>query len=387
MDGAMSFSFFLIFSGAAVLATVALYTRQPLLLAYIVLGGLVGPYGLAWVNDTQLISDIAKIGIVFLLFLLGLDMQPRALLHVLRKATVVTLLSALVFGWVAYVIMRGFGYTPTEALIAGMSATVSSTILGIKLLPTTALHHKHTGELLVGLLLAQDFIAILALLALAGDGADFDPWRMSLTFLSLPLLAAIAYVLVRWIFLPLIARFDRFQEYIFLLAIGWCLGVAELAHAIGLSSEIGAFVAGIMIATSPISQYIATALKPLRDFFLILFFFSVGASFNSSLLGNILVPVGVLTAVMLVLKPVVFYGLLKMQREHGRVAWEIGFRLGHISEFSLLITYLAVSKHLIGEEASMIIQATAILLFMLSTYLVILNYPSPIAISEKLRRD
>lgn len=383
----MSFSFFLIFCGAAVLATVALYTRQPLLLAYIVLGGLVGPYGLAWVNDTQLISDISKIGIVFLLFLLGLDMQPRALLHVLKKATVVTVLSALIFGWVAYVIMRGFGYTPTEALIAGMSATVSSTILGIKLLPTTVLHHKHTGELLVGLLLAQDFIAILALLALAGNGTDFDPWRMSLTFLSLPILAAIAYVLVRWIFLPLIARFDRFQEYIFLLAIGWCLGIAELSHTIGLSSEIGAFVAGIMIATSPISQYIATALKPLRDFFLILFFFSVGASFNSALLGHILMPVTIMAAAMLALKPVVFYGLLKMQRETGKVAWEIGFRLGHISEFSLLIAYLAVSKQLIGEEASMIIQATAILLFMLSTYLVILNYPSPIAISEKLRRD
>lgn len=172
-----------------------------------------------------------------------------------------------------------------------------------------------------------------------------------------------------------------------MLAIGWCLGIAELSHTIGLSSEIGAFVAGIMIATSPISQYIATALKPLRDFFLILFFFSVGASFNSALLGHILMPVTIMAAAMLALKPVVFYGLLKMQRETGKVAWEIGFRLGHISEFSLLIAYLAVSKQLIGEEASMIIQATAILLFMLSTYLVILNYPSPIAISEKLRRD
>ena len=172
-----------------------------------------------------------------------------------------------------------------------------------------------------------------------------------------------------------------------MLAIGWCLGLAEAAHQVGLSAEIGAFIAGISIATSPISQYIAVNLKPLRDFFLVLFFFSLGARFDLSLLGDILLPAMVLAAVMLSIKPAVFYVLLRNVSERKVLAWDIGFRLGQISEFSLLIAYIAAGASLIGKEASHLIQATAILTFVISSYIVILNYPTPIAISDKLRRD
>ena len=153
----------------------------------------------------------------------------------------------------------------------------SSTIIGIKLLPTTVLHHRHIGELMIGMLLLQDLLAILVLVVLfsaAGEGDGMGS-ALALSTLGLPLLAGSALVIVRFVLLPLITRFDRFHEYIFLLALGWCLGMAEAAKALGLSEEIGAFIAGITIATSPISQYIAVNLKPLRDFFLILFFFSV----------------------------------------------------------------------------------------------------------------
>src|SRR5210317_1145873 len=130
-------SFFLIFSGAAVLASVALYTRQPLLVAYIVLGALLGPSGLSAVSDTSLLSDIAHIGIIFLLFLLGLDMQPSHLIHMLKKATLVALISSLLFLGLGYGITLAFGFTQTEALVVGAAMMFSSTIIGIKLLPTT----------------------------------------------------------------------------------------------------------------------------------------------------------------------------------------------------------------------------------------------------------
>jgi Kef-type K+ transport system membrane component KefB len=187
--------------------------------------------------------------------------------------------------------------------------------------------------------------------------------------------------------LKLIHRYDRFQEYIFLVAVGWCLGLAELAEIAGLSSEIGAFIAGITIATSPIAQYIAICLKPLRDFFLILFFFSIGASFKIALLNDILLPALILTGLMMVLKPIVFRYTLSHISESKALAWEVGFRLGQISEFSLLIAYIATSIHLIGEEASHLIQATAILSFLISSYIVVFRFPTPIAVSDKLRRD
>jgi Kef-type K+ transport system membrane component KefB len=184
-----------------------------------------------------------------------------------------------------------------------------------------------------------------------------------------------------------IRKFDRFHEFIFLVAIGWCLGIAELAHYVGLSHEIGAFIAGISLATSPISLYIAEHLKPLRDFFLILFFFSLGASFNLSLLAEILIPSLILAFIVLLAKPVTFHLLLKTIKEPPSISWEVGVRLGQISEFSLLIAFLATSTQLISESASTLIQATAIITFLVNSYMVIFRYPSPIAISDKLRRD
>ncbi len=384
----VTFSFFLIFTGAAAVASLALYTRQPLLIAYIVLGALIGPYGLALITNLTLLQDIAHVGIIFLLFLLGLDMQPRALLTTMRNATLVALASALCFALIGTGVAYAFGFSRTEALITGLAMMFSSTIIGIKLLPTTVLHHRHTGELMVGLLLLQDMIAILVLVALMGSrSGDFEGGALLRSLLALPLLIALAVVFVRLVLMRLIQRFDRFHEYIFLLAIGWCLGLAELAALMKLSPEIGAFVAGVSIASSPISQYIAISLKPLRDFFLILFFFSLGGSFDLGVLGSIYVAAIVLSLLMLAAKPLVFRFLLGRLSETPALAWDVGLRLGQNSEFSLLIAYMAAGFGMIGKEASHLIQATAIITFVASSYIVVLNCPNPIAISDRLRRD
>jgi Kef-type K+ transport system membrane component KefB len=304
----------------------------------------------------------------------------------------VAVASSLAFALLGFLIGKGFGYTTQESLIIGCAMMFSSTIIGIKLLPTTVLHHRHVGELVVGMLLLQDIVAIVVLLVLGGSGASADPQSSGIldfmkTMLTLPLLIVLVFAAVKYVILKLIAKFDRFHEYIFLLTIGWCLGVAELAHYVGLSSEIGAFIAGISIATSPIAQYIAEHLKPLRDFFLVLFFFTLGASFNLGLLAEVILPSLILAALIIALKPVIFRWLLVKSKEPNDIAWEAGFRLGQISEFSLLIAYLATSSLLIGTEASHLIQATAILTFIFNSYIVIFNFPSPIAISDKLRRD
>lgn len=382
-------SFFLIFSGAALLATLALVGRQPLLVAYIVLGALIGPDGAGWLDDPALVSSMSEIGIIFLLFLLGLDLEPRSLLSLLGETLLLSLGSTLAFGAVGFTVAWLFGFPLFESLLVGVAMTFSSTIIGIKLLPTTVLHHKRTGELVISLLLLQDLIAILVLiLLLGGQPAPLMPMAGTAgIFLALPLLVAVAFLGVRHLILPLLARYDRFHEYIFLLSLGWCLGLAALASGLGLSMEIGAFVAGISIATSPIAQYIATSLRPLRDFFLVLFFVSLGAGFNLDMLGAVWLPALVMTAVMLAIKPPVFAGLLRLVGEERDRAMEVGVRLGQVSEFSLLIAFLATTRGLMGEQAAHLIQATAILAFVLNTYLVITRYPSPIALSDRLRRD
>lgn len=382
-------SFFLIFTGAALLATAALYTRQPLLVAYIVVGCLLGPHGFRLVSDPQLLSEIAEFGIIFLLFLVGLDLPPNKLRNMAGKTLLTALGSTAVFFLVGFLLMLAFGFTVIEAIVTGIAMTFSSTIIGIKLLPTTVLHHRHIGEIVVSLLLIQDLLAITALLILAGYGdAQTSVLRdLATVLLALPLVSLAAFAGVRYFLLPLIKRFDAFHEYIFLLALGWCLGIASLASFVGLSLEIGAFIAGVALATSPIAQYIAENLRPLRDFFLVLFFFSVGAGLDIGLLMNILLPTVLLAAALVVVKPTVFAFLLSRQGETKDTSWEIGFRLGQASEFSLLLSYVAVSAALMGSEAAHIIQGATVLTLVVSSYLVIFRYPSPIALSARLRRD
>ncbi|GAA6146207.1 cation:proton antiporter [Thalassolituus maritimus] len=380
------FSFFLIFAGALVLATVALYTRQPVLVAYIVLGGIAGPYGMGWIEHPDELIDMAHIGIIFLLFLLGLDMQPSALFSVLRKAMLVALISSLLFFGIGAGITFLLGFSTMDAVIVGLACMFSSTIIGLKLLPTTVLHHKHSGDLMVGLLLIQDMIAILTLILLGVMEGESDTpvWQ---PFIALPLLAVGCYLIVKFVLLPLIKRFDRYQEYLFIMAIGWCLAVAEGAAMMGLSAEIGAFIAGVTLATSPIAQFMAISLKPLRDFFLVMFFFTLGAGVNLDLLGDVIWGAALLAGAVLILKPVIFRMLLGKMSESSTLAWDVGFRLGQISEFSLLVAFVALESALLSERGSLLIQATAIITFIISSYIVVFNYPNPIAVKDKLRRD
>lgn len=388
MIDSVTFTFSAIFLGAALLASLALYTRQPIVIAYIALGMALGPFGLAVIDDIDLVAQSGHVGIIFLLFLLGLDMQPRALVNSLRAASLVGITSSLIFAAVSSGVMLMFGFGMVDAALTGAALMFSSTIIGIKLLPTTVLHHRHIGELLVALLLFQDLLAIVVLVVLQNLGETASsPLSLLWPLASLPMLAAVCWAVVRLVLLPLLQKFDRYHEYIFLLSVGWCLGVAEAAALLGLSAEIGAFIAGVTVATSPIAQYIAVSLKPLRDFFLVIFFFAVGAQFDSGRVADVGAIALVLALVLLAIKPLAYQMLLRGISERRELAWNLGFRLGQCSEFALLIAFLGSSLGHIGKDAATVIQATTILTLVISSYIVVFNFPTPIAIRDELRRD
>lgn len=388
-DGSVFYTIFLIFSGAALFSTLVLYTKQSLLVAYILLGAALGPWGLKLVPDVTTVQQVGDIGIVFLLFLLGLHLQPQNLVHMLKKVTWIAIISSVVFAGIAYYIGRWFGLTETESWVLGGSMMFSSTIIGLKLLPTTILHHQHTGEVMISVLLMQDVIAIIILILINGahQGGGLSVDDLVLVGIALPALCLFAFLFERYILIKLLARFDRTQEYVFLLSIGWCLGMSVLAQKMGLSEDIGAFVGGVALASSPISLFIAESLKPLRDFFLVMFFFSIGATFNFGFAAQVIIPAVILAASILIIKPILFYALLVKSGEKKNVAKEVGIRLGQASEFSLLVASIALSTNLISDVASNLIQATTILTFIVSSYLVVLKYPTPIALSDKMRKD
>lgn len=381
-------SLFLIFTGAAVIATIALYARQALPVAYIVLGVIIGPWGLGLAADSETVDGMAEIGIIFLLFLLGLNLEPRELLQMLRETVVVTTLTCLLFAVAGTGIALLFGLELLQAVLVGAAMMFSSTIIGLKLLPTSTLHHQRMGVVIVAILLAQDIIAIGLILFLQGVSDSSNPLlSVSMLLLSAPLLFLTSFVIARHGLMPLMQRFDRIQEYIFLLAIGWCLAIAWVGHMVGLSYEIAAFLAGVSIATNPVSRFIAETLKPLRDFFLIIFFVALGAGFNMDMLPEVFAPAITLAAAMLLLKPWAFGFILRRHKERPQVAREIGLRLGQISEFSLLLAIVGLQSGVMSERASYIVQAATILTFMVSAYWIIIHLPSPLAVREELRKD
>lgn len=389
MHNDILFSIFLIFCGAAVLATLALYTRQSLLVAYILLGAILGPWGAKLVSDPIIIKDIGDIGIIFLLFLLGLNLQPQNLIKMLTQTTFITVVSSLIFAAVGFAVGWLTGFNTADSLIIGICMMFSSTIIGLKLLPTTVMHHQKTGEIVISILLLQDIIAIFAMLLIhgAGTGSGLTVSEVTRVLFALPGIVFFAFMAERFVLVKIFEKFNRIHEYLFLVSIGWCLSIGQLAEFLGLSFEIGAFVAGISIAQSPISRFIADSLRPLRDFFLILFFFSLGARIDVAVMSEVVVPALILASLMLVLKPLTLKPLLLKTASSPKAAWEVGVRIGQISEFSLLVAYVAEKNQIISSSAYCLIQTATIITFVISSYWVVNRYPTPIAATERLRRD
>ncbi len=377
-----------IFSGAALLGTLFLYLRQPIILAYIAWGALIGPLGLKVLGSAEHIEHLSHVGIILLLFLLGLNLHPEKLLQLFRKTSVVTMGTSAAFMVLGFAVTIGFGFGWMDSVVVGAAMMFSSTIVSLKLTPTTTLHQKHTGEMMISVLLFQDILAILLILFLGGGkGGQSGLLGAVLVMLKLAGLGLVSFAVVKFVIIPLFRRFDVIKEYFFLVSLGWCLFSAEVAHLIGLSYEMGAFIAGVAMAAFPVALIIAESLKPIREFFLILFFFSIGARFDLFVTKNLFLPGVVLTAAIILAKPLLFRMAFKSIREEAGISRELGIRLAQASEFSLLVAYTAEKSGNISVDASYLIQTVVMLSFVASTYWVVWKYPTPISSNNSLRVD
>ncbi|MFV2031409.1 MAG: cation:proton antiporter [Gammaproteobacteria bacterium] len=381
------FQFVLIFAGAALFATLFLYLKQPIILAYIVLGIFVGPKGLGLISDAAQIEQLSHIGIILLLFLIGLNFQPAKLVGLLGRVGIVTLTTCFIFMLLSLAVAMALGFPFIDSLIIGLALMFSSTIVSLKLIPTTQLHHHHVGEVMISVLLLQDVIAIVLIVVVTEGGIDDITLSVALLLLKLVVLSVMSFVTVRFVITKLFVKFDVIKEHTFVLALGWGLFVAGAAEMLGLSFEMGAFIAGISLAAVPNALVIAEELKPLRDFFLILFFFSIGAKFDLAISQQLIVPGLIITALLMVAKPVIFNWGFKAIGEKSQNSVELGVRLGQASEFSLLIAFSALASGLIEERSSYLIQLVVVLTFIASTYWVVNAYPTPISYKSRQRKD
>ena len=162
------FEMVVIFAGAALFATLFLYLKQPIILAYIALGIVVGPWGMNLISNAEHIEKLSHIGIILLLFLIGISLKPDRLVLLFGKISIVTLATCFIFLLLGTVVSLLFGFSISDSLIVGASLMFSSTIISLKLIPTTTLHHKRTGDMMIGVLLMQDIFAIVLILLLTG---------------------------------------------------------------------------------------------------------------------------------------------------------------------------------------------------------------------------
>ncbi len=369
----------------AVLSWGALLLRQPIIIAYLAGGLLFGSSGIGLIHDTAVLDGISDLGITLLLFLAGIVLHPRRLNDLFRQTILLTLINSLVVILVCGGFSMLWGFSAIEALLIGLPLIFSSTILVLKLLPTTALHHKRMGAYCIAILIAQDIIAI-ALLILVGSRNE-----TAATWLLLPvkgiLLIATAFAFEQIVLRRIMAQCDRFHETLQLLALGWCLLLALLSNQIGLSHEIGAFIAGVALARSPAAYFLSEQLKPFRDFFLVFFFFVLGTQFEPSAMRAIALPAFLLCLLMMAAKYGTFRWLFKRTGESAAFSHETGARLAQASEFSLILVIAEQRAGLLSGDAFQLVQLVTIFSLILSSCLVVARFPSPLATNPKLKQD
>lgn len=371
---------------STILGWLSLLTRQPIIISYIVAGVLLGPWGLKLVTKIEFINEASNIGITLLLFLAGLSLHPRRLLELFSKTFPLTLLTSGIFALVTGGILYTFGASILESVITGVAMMFSSTILVVKLMPTITLHQKHMGAVAIAVLIMQDIFAVLAIAFInGGSSSSVVGWITSI--LIGVLLTVVAILAERYIIRKIIMQVQRYNELLNMVALAWCFSLALLSEYIGMSHEIGAFIAGVALASGPLSNYLAENLKFFRDFFLVLFFFTLGAKMDFALMQTIVWPTVLLSAVLLVLKPLVYRVAFKLTNETPKFSREMGFRLGQNSEFSLIIAVLAAEKGLISAADSQLIQLVAIVTMTASSYLLVFLFPTPLGTSKPLKID
>ncbi len=373
--------------GAAVLGTLFLYAKQPIIIAYIAAGIAIGPSGYGLIKDTEQIEQFSHFGIILLLFLIGLNLQPSKLMHLFKKTSPLTIGTSLVFALSAAVFALMLSFDINNVLVFAVAMMFSSTVISLKLIPTTTLHHKRKGEIMTSVLLIQDILAILIILFITGEKGESTLITFAFLIGKFSIIWLLALMGVKYIMTPLLQKFDMVQEYTFLATLAWCLLWAECAHLMGLSYELGAFVAGLSIASCIIAQVIAEHLKPLREFFLILFFFAVGAQLNLDMNLKLLFAAILFGALIVPFKALVFRQAFSWFGEPLEASRELAARLSQSSEFSLLVAFSALSMGLLTQEGAMLIQVATISSFIFSTYWVVLKYPTPISNNSRLNQD
>ncbi|MFA4937349.1 MAG: cation:proton antiporter [Patescibacteria group bacterium] len=358
---------------ATIFGIIARFLKQPLILAYIAAGVVLGPQALGLIKQPEFITSLSSFGIALLLFLVGVELN-LVKLKAIRKPSLILGIGQVLFTAVfGYLIIRLFGFNPTTAIYIAIALTFSSTIIIVKLLSEQRTLDSLHGRLAVGMLLVQDFLAIFALIILAGlnqqSGATI-PQALVGTIVKGFILVLTAIIFSRWILPPLFNRLAKSDELLLLSSISWCFLFAIFSTTIGFSLEIGAFLAGLSLATLPYNFEIVSKIKHLRDFFITIFFIVLGSQLVFSSIAGHTSALIVLSLFVLIGNPIIVMIILGIMGYRKRTSFLIGLTVAQISEFSLILMGLGWRLgHVTATDVSLV-TIIGVVTITISTYFI-----------------
>lgn len=361
----------LVVAVVAAVSIVMRLLRQPLIMGYIITGVIVGPSVLNLIKDQEVFASYSSLGITLLLFIIGLGLNASVIKSLGRVSllTAVMLFFPLVAG--VFFVCHLLGMPVATAVVLAVATFFSSTVIILKVLSDKKELSRLYGQIAIGVILIDDVVATIALVVLtttqSADGASL--LDIAALFGRAFALAIGLYVSGRYI-LPKVSRFfAQSQELLFAFAVAWGLIIATLFETAGLSHEVGALFAGVSLAGLPYATEMASKLKPLRDFFLVLFFVMLGENFTADSFTKYIWIALLISAIVMVVKPLLIMASLGIQKYTKLTSFKTAIHLSQISEFSIIFVALAAQKGVVAPDILSLIALIAIITIGASTYL------------------
>ena len=348
--------------------------KQPLIISYIITGILVGPVFLNIIYSGQEYFHIfAEFGVILLLFLVGLSLNFHFLKKIGKVAAITGGGQILFTALVGFLILTWLGFGREFSTYLSIAITFSSTIIIMKLLTEKRESETVYGRYTIGLMLIQDIIAIMLLIMLPAfkEGGSIVFALGTVFFKSILFLLAV-YLTSRVVLLFL-DRVAKSGEFLLIFTIAWCFSIAGLAEWVGLSLEVGAIVAGLSLGSSIYRDDITSRLKPLRDFFIVMFFIILGSEMNVSSFGDVVVPGIVLSLFVLVGNPFILYILYRVMKFSRRVSFRAGLTAAQVSEFGFVFLFVVEQQGFMNQNLLPLFTFVALVTIFISSYLIMYN--------------
>ncbi|HYD35708.1 MAG TPA: cation:proton antiporter [Vitreimonas sp.] len=348
--------------------------KQPLVVGYILAGILVGPYALNILTSQHELEFFSKIGIVLLLFIVGLHLNPKVVKEVGATSVIGGVGQVMLTASIGFAITMLLGLDRVAAIYVAIALTFSSTIIILKLLADKKDLQKLYAKIAIGFLLVQDIIATLILIGItvltsAGSGSLI---QTLLVTMGIGVGLLIALLLISTYILPRLTRFlAQSQELLFLFSLAWGTGWASLFYILGFSIEIGALIAGVTLSMTPYADEMASRLKPLRDFFIVTFFILLGSQMVLDDLASIVIPAVVLSLFVLVGNPIIVILLMNALGYNRKTGYLAGLTVAQISEFSLILASLGLQVGHLSQQTMSLITLVGLITIAGSTYLIL----------------